>query len=479
MSHSTTQSAAQRGARICLALLLTLFAFCASAQNDPLLGTFSDGWFTMTIGGGGGQYQGQISVGGQTYPFAGQGSAARVDGVYASDGQQYQFAAMLQGEMLTFWTSSQTFQLTRQGAAPAQGPAAVQPAPQPAAAGFLAPGTRFSYEHAVASNPGVNAGPNAQATGGRGYIQIEIIHSDAQLCVATLSMYTYAMTVNALTRTGGDTIIGEGGICSTYWVPPSILADYQAPQGGIQTVQRGQFEHRGQQFNAVSIASEYQNIRMTRVYDLATGFLLTEVEGMGERGFSTGQNQQAAGSGVQSLIDVRQVSMPWSHAGPLPDNIRGLSELNYRGEIVTTVPGIYMWDSSLVSKATVKLVVQQRGVNYLLAQNTTNMTFPGADIMQPPITSQTLITPMSGHYIPVDAITRLSAGQVLDTDPITGIRAIVERVDGNGVVIVNEGNGMRSVSTFDPRTGLMVYNTLERAGDGQNFNSRQELVGVQ
>ncbi|MBX3144718.1 MAG: hypothetical protein KF813_13235 [Trueperaceae bacterium] len=479
MSHLMTLSAALRRARLCLALVLSLLVGSVSAQNDPLLGTFSDGWFTMTIGGGGGQYQGRIDVGGQTYPFTGQGNATRIDGLYTADGQQYQFAAMLQGEALTFWNTTQTFQLTRQGAAPAQGPVGVQTAPQPAAAGYLTPGTRFTYEHAVASNPGTNAGPNAQAVGGRGYIEIEIVHSDAQLCVATLSMYTYGMTVNALTRTGGDIIVGEGGICSTYWAHPSLLADYQAPAGGIQTVQRGPFEHGGRSYNAISIASEYQNIRMTRVYDLASGFLLTEVEGMGERGFSTGGNQQAAGSGVQSLINVRQVSLPWSHAGPLPENVRGLSELNYRGEIVTSVPGIFMWDSSLASKAEVKLVVQQRGANYLLVQNTTNMTFPGSDIAQPPITIQGLITPVSGHFIPVSAIPNLSAGQVLDSDPVTGIRTIVERVDANGVVIVNEGTGTRSVSTYDARTGLMVYNTLERAGDGQNFNSRQELVGAQ
>ncbi len=480
MPYSTIPSAVLRRARLCLALVLSLLVGSVSAQNDPLLGRFSDGWMTIAIAGGGGQYQGQIDVGGQAYPFAAQGSAARIDGTYAAGGQQFQFAAMLQGEVLTLWNATQTFQLARQaGQAPAVAPPAAAAPAQPTAAGFLPPGTRLTYEHAVASNPGTNAGPDARAVGGRGYLEIDIFYSDAQVCVAKLNMYTYGLAVNSLTRTGGEIIIGESGICSTYWAPPAVLADYQAPAGGIQRVERGQFEHGGRSYNAIYIINEHENMRMTRVYDLATGLLLSEVEGMGERGFSTGGNQNAASGGVQSLISVRQVSLPWSLADPLPANIQSLSTITYKGEYTTSVPGIYMWDSSLVSPFEMSVVVQQRGATWLLAQTTTSMMFPGSNIAQPPVTTQAIINAVTGFFVPVGVIPMLSAGQVLDTDPITGIRTYVERSDANGLVIVNEGTGMRASSTYDSRTGLMVQSTLEQAGDGQNVSVKQELTGAQ
>lgn len=478
MPHPINPSTFLRGVVFCLALILCLQSGSAWAQNDPLLGTFSDGWFSLTIAGGGGQYQGQIDVGGQAYAFTAQGSAARIDGFYSADGQQFQFAATLQGETLTFWNATQTFTLARQAGAPAGQAAVGQPAP-PAASGYLAPGTRLTYEQAVGSNPGAGAGPGVQGTGGRGYIEIDVYYHDPQVCVAKLAMYTAGMMVNSLSRTATEVIIGEGGFCSTYWAPPGVLAEYTAPEGGIQRVERGPFELGGRSYNAIYIANEFENVRVTRVYDLASGILLSEVEGFGERGYSTGENQQAAGSGVQNLVNVRQVSLPWSFADPLPANVQGLGTLTYKGDYTTSVPGVYMWDSSLVSPFDISVVVQQRNPTWQLAQSTMNMTFPGSNIPQPPVVNKVIVNAVSGHYVPVEAFGRLSAGQVLDTDPITGIRWYVERNDAGGLVIINEGPGMRASATYDPRTGLMVRSQLEQQSDGQNLRIRQELVGAQ
>lgn len=494
MQRPTSSVLMARGSRVLLALALSLALTTVSAQaTDPLVGRFSDGWMEVTVSGGGGQYNGQIAVGGQTYPFMAQGSAARIDGIYELGGQRYPFSAGLQGEVLILINGDQQFQLARQAAQPAfpAAPAAqpaqlAAPAAQPAQAGqqaasgeFLPAGTRLTYRHAVASNPGTNAGPDARATGGQGYLEIDIFYSDAQLCVAKLKMYTAGLTVNSLTVSMSESIIGEGGICSTYWAPPSVLAAYQAPAGGIQTVQRGPFEFGGRSYNAISIANEYQNNRITRVYDLATGIMLTEVEGSGQRGYAAGGNPDPAGSGVQELISVRQVNLPWSQTEALPASIQNLQSLTYRGEISTSVPGIYMWDSSMVSTFEFKLDVQRRGSTWLLAQTTMNATFPGSNIPQPQTQSQAIVNSVTGYFLPIAVLSALTTGQVIDTDPITGVRTYVERADQNGVVIVNEGRGMKGATTYDPRTGLAVYSTLEQQTDGQNLMLKQELVGTQ
>ena len=493
MPHAYLPTLPPRAAWLAVAFTLTLLLGAAPtgfAQGaDPLVGQFSDGRLQMSITGGNGQYSGQFVLDGQTYPFMAQGSAARIDGLYQAGGQQYPFIAGFQGETLTVIDGQLTYQLTRQAvgqqgqqaAGPLGQQAAQPPVTQaaPQAGGYLPAGTRLSYRQAVASNPGTNAGPDARATGGQGYIQVDIFHSDAQLCVAKMTMYTAGLTVDTLTQTFSEVIVGEGGLCSTYWAPPQVLAEYQAPPGGIQTVQRGQFDLGGRSYQAVYITSEFETNRITRVYDLASGVLLTEVEGSGQRGYAAGGNPERAGSGVQELINVRQLSMPWSVAEALPANVSGLQTLSYRGEYVTSVPGVYMWDSSLRSDYQLTSKVEQRGANYLVLSNTMVMTMPGTNIQQPPSQSRSLLTAFSGHYLPVAVIPQLAVGQVVDVDPVTGMRTYVERNDANGVVLVNEGKGVRAVSLYDPRTGLMQQTQLEQQSDGQNLLLTQQLAGAQ
>ncbi|HET8984990.1 MAG TPA: hypothetical protein VFN03_04440, partial [Trueperaceae bacterium] len=225
MPRPTSSILIARGSRVLLALALSLALTTVAAQaTDPLVGRFSDGWMEVTVSGGGGQYTGQIVVGGQTYPFVAQGSAGRIDGTYELGGQRYPFSAGMQGGVLVLINGGQQFQLARQATQPAFPTApAAQPAqttPQPASTDtFLPAGTRLTYRHAVASNPGTNAGPDARATGGQGYLEVDIFYSDAQVCVAKVKMYTAGLTVNSLTVTASETIVGEGGLCSTYWAP--------------------------------------------------------------------------------------------------------------------------------------------------------------------------------------------------------------------------------------------------------------------
>lgn len=484
MSRDPSFASPIRQAWRAFCLIVLLLSVTASAQGtDPLVGSFSDGWLELVVAGGGGQYSGRIVVGGQVYQFVAQGANGQLDGNYDSGGQRYPFSAMLQGDRLILVNGNQTFQLARQAAQPAfpQAPAVAVPAAQPAqaAGGFLPAGTRLTYWHAVASNPGTNAGPEARGIGGQGYLEVDIYYSDEQVCVAKVKMYTAGMTVDTLTLSGSESIVSDSAVCSTFWAPPAWLAAYQAPEGGIQTVQQGQFDLGGRSYNAVYIVNEYQTNRLTRVYDLATGIMLSEVEAYGQRGYATGENADPAGSGVQELISVRQVNLPWSQTEPLPANIQALQSLSYRGEMATSVPGVYLWDTSLVSTFEFKLDVQRRAATWLLAQTTMNATMPGTNIQQPPTRSQAIINSVTGYFLPVAVLSALKPGQVLDTDPITGVRVYVERADQNGVVIVDEGKGMRASSTYDPRTGLVVSGTFEQQTDGQNLKLTQELVGVQ
>lgn len=73
------------GLAVLLLFLLTLPAALAQGA-EPITGTFSDGFLTINISGGNGQYSGQFEAGGRTYPFTASGTPQRIAGTYQDAG---------------------------------------------------------------------------------------------------------------------------------------------------------------------------------------------------------------------------------------------------------------------------------------------------------------------------------------------------------------------------------------------------------
>lgn len=453
-------------------LLLILGAPVALAQGaDPMTGSFTDGFLTFHISGQNGQYSGQFEAGGNTYPFSASGNAQRMDGTYQDAGQLWQFSAVLQGNNLTFQNAAQTFQLARITAAPQQ------PAAATAAGSFLPAGTRLTYNHMTSSTPGQNAGPDARGVAGQGFLQADIHYSDASACVASVTMYARGLTTDSLTVTASEFYVSDGSFCSYFWMSPALLAAYQAPAGGTETVQRGPFEQGGRTYNSVSINSVHQNMRSWRVYDLDSGMLLSFVEGTGDRSNPDGTSQGPATSGVQELVNVRQVNWPWSSTAPLPAHLQNLQSLHYKGERVQSIPGITMIDTSSTANLDSTFTVQQRGAAWLQMQVNSTITMMGVNLE--PVQRTTVANANSGLFLLPAAMAQLQAGQVLDTDPITGYRMFIERADQNGVVLVTEGRGYRFAGTFEASSGLLRSSHLQTQEDSSQLSVTMELVSWQ
>ncbi len=453
-------------------ILLALAAPAAFAQvTDPMVGNFSDGVLTFRISGQNGQYNGQFEAGAQVYPFTATGNSQRIDGTYQDAGQLWQFSAVLQGDNLTFQNAGQTFQLARVGGAVAP----QQPAAQ--TTGLLQPGTRLTYNHAVSSTPGMNAGPDARGTAGQGYLEIDIHFLDATTCISSITMYSRGLTSNTLTVTSSDYLISGGGSCADYWRSPATLAAYQAAPGGIETVERGPFQLGGQTYNAISINTVYQNMRSWKVYDLDSGVMLSFVEGSGDRSNPDGSSAGPSTSAVQELVHIRQVNRPWSSVAPLPPHLQSLQSLSYRGQMVQSLPGITMFDTSTTTIADTTFTIQQRGAAWLQAEATTTLSTMGISL--PPTQRQVVINANSGQFLLPSAMAQLQSGQVLDTDPITGYRLYVERADPNGVVLVTEGPGYRYAATFDAQSGILLSSRSELNEEGNLRTITTELTGWQ
>jgi len=81
---------------------------------DPFVGTFSDGNVVLTLHGVGGQYQGQVQVGGASYPVIAQSGAQGIQGTIQAPDGQYAIAAQPQGQGLLAASGGMQYSLTRQ-----------------------------------------------------------------------------------------------------------------------------------------------------------------------------------------------------------------------------------------------------------------------------------------------------------------------------------------------------------------------------
>ena len=89
---------------------------------DPFIGTFEGEGLSVTVTGGSGQYQGQLVLDGQSFPFVASSGGELMEGTFQSGGQSYPFVATLQGEILYVESGGGLYATVRSGDAVAPPP---------------------------------------------------------------------------------------------------------------------------------------------------------------------------------------------------------------------------------------------------------------------------------------------------------------------------------------------------------------------
>ncbi len=125
------------------------------AQQDPWVGTFTDGNVTLQLAGGQGSYTGTVQVSGQGFPLAVKGSGT-LTGAFTASGQEFPVTLSQSGGSVSLTTGGATYVLQRGGGATnplasgtggqAAAPSAVRP--NPTGAGQLHDGTPLGQEWA-------------------------------------------------------------------------------------------------------------------------------------------------------------------------------------------------------------------------------------------------------------------------------------------------------------------------------------------
>ncbi len=103
------------GKLIPLLAVFTSICYFASAAygGDGFTGKYESDNFSIEVVPDGGGYAGQIHLGRQHFPFKARAEAGQLQGAFTSQGHDYDFAATLQGDALTFSTAGKTYALKR------------------------------------------------------------------------------------------------------------------------------------------------------------------------------------------------------------------------------------------------------------------------------------------------------------------------------------------------------------------------------
>ena len=430
-----------------LALVLLLVGSWSLAQ-DALAGTYGDGRLSVTVQAGAGQYVGEIQLDGQVFPFSAQGTPERIDGSFAVGADRFPFSAGLQGDVLVLSTGGATYHLALQTTGRQVEPGSAAHA----STGSIQPGVRLTYEVQVASHPGTNSGPDARGSGGSGLRQVDVLHVDADLCIANVLELGYSPLDGSITPTVGvgGVIIDRSGTCGEFWWPPERLERYAPPPGASQQVGRGPYQvgQGGQDVQALFVSEELAETRFSYAYDLASGIMLHFTEGTGPR---TVPAPGPTYSSSTRLVAVRQRGFPWDLRAPLPTSVREVQDVTIRYQ--TTMDGAAgsFPGSAATDRGQSRLTVAERHPSLLLLRPAD----AGAAATQDQQGYVALASDAT-LLVPPAAIAGLRPGQLLDADPASGYRLEVERVDATGLVLVTRGRGYEARAHFDPRTGLLV-----------------------
>ncbi len=103
-------------------------------QGDPFAGNYTGNGISLQLQAGQGGYTGSLTFQGQSFPVQARAQGGQLQGAFSAGGQQYTFQAAVQGTSMTLVSDGNTYQLTRQGGAPAPANPLAQQRAAPAAA---------------------------------------------------------------------------------------------------------------------------------------------------------------------------------------------------------------------------------------------------------------------------------------------------------------------------------------------------------
>jgi hypothetical protein len=317
---------------------------------------------------------------------------------------------------------------------------------QPAPATLVVPGTQISYLSGTGTSP--VAGPNATPTGSQTIQQVTITNVQNGLASTTVRFWSIDQTARAVwsSQTTGYLLSVEQG--GEYWISPGKLVESKEGTGGGVTTVRLDYPLNGKTYKAIRFTTGTGTATQQYTYDTESGVLLVW-------GSDTTLRDGSRSMANTQLLGIRQVALPWI-AQTVTTNLFPQKRVDWRGTYSVAVDGAYTATYRLAQQWDVTrsdaLAVQ--------ARVTTQLDF--GDGRAPQSSSKDEVFAVSAVWIDPAILARLRPGQVLDSDPTTGIKTSVTAVQNGAVVITEVGAIHSQASRFDLRTGLLAATQLQQ-----------------
>ncbi len=317
------------------------------------------------------------------------------------------------------------------------------------------------------------SGESVGGASGDGYYVIDVVAVEGDDVVVDYTLYGIDRTLGVLTPRPIRGWRQPGGTLDGVWVNPAFLETLRTGDVGGLLVLRGPYELNGTTYDTISIVNPTPGAYASATYDRASGLLIastTRTAGQAGPVRLPGQDPPRAADalGVSRFVSTRSLDLP-GIGSRVPAWVSTSSGLRYAGATVITNP----FDPSIVvtwpTEATVSFPrVGDTWADYELRTLTTvggAQTQGGRD----GVTSGTGL-----FWWSPDALAEMAPGQVLDTDPVTGLQTTVGS-QGSGpagptIDIETSMPGSFGRVTYDVGTGVMLRYLSQTQSDGTTID---------
>lgn len=241
------------------------------------------------------------------------------------------------------------------------------------------------------------------------------------------------------------------------WINPAVLAELHSDATAHRVVAPVQWKAGNQTIDAIRVTLVQPGHYIDHVYSRTSGICVHAAES------STGAAPQlkylapgdtAAGDTRLSgfdLLGIRDVHTPWANE-PMPAWTTQFKALHYQGERrgpgpLFGPPAQLVLDVTRIQSGNGWVSLATDGGVIVRGQRqfpTKSIFLSGTD-------------QYDGFFAGPAALSRLTAGQILDTDPVTHVQITVTQADPNGVTITSASTtGENIFHTFDPQSGKLI-----------------------
>jgi hypothetical protein len=311
-----------------------------------------------------------------------------------------------------------------------------------------------------------------------GFVQFDVTALQQNHAVILASFYLIPSSGGAPALTFQYPIVGPAGSAGGLWVNPGELKKLKDTVTKDFKILRMRYNVGGQSRPAVWIQSLSNRGNQIFVYDEENGMLLHDAtcsEGAPSAAYLKTEvsNTPSVTLADGTLVANRVVEYPWAGTDA-SQWAASAPSLSYRGNTLVPTSG----GAPLRLDVSLNAEPKTRGPNWvhysmlLKITNTGNMP-----TVTTPSETITALGQFGGAWLPPRVLANLTAGQKLDSDPMTKVTVSVLSTNGNKVVIVATSPTQILRWGYDKTTGLMTSIEKDDLNIYSPIKTRLNLTG--